>query len=175
MTAPFFRLQLSVDGIAVVDRLLQGIEERGRAPFADSSVVAAVVDAFHAINAQAFATEGGSTDAGAWPQLAKRTQTERRRLGYGAAHPILRRTGHLEESLTSEAYNAIRVTPTSLAYQLAPEVDYFKYHQSTRPRTRLPRRAMVSLTADQRTQLVHPIRLYLTGHDPRAPRRPSLR
>jgi phage gpG-like protein len=174
MTA-FFRVELRIDGIAVVDRLLQGIEERGRAPFADSRVVAAVIDAFHAINAQAFATEGASTDAGAWAALAPQTQTQRARLGYSPAHPILRRSGALEASLTSEAYNTIRVTPTSLAYQLAPEVGYFTYHQSTRPRTRLPRRAMVSLTADQRTALMHPVRLYLTGHDPNAARRPSLR
>jgi hypothetical protein len=51
----------------------------------------------------------------------------------------------------------------------------FAFHQSTRPRKKLPRRAPVLLTADDRTAMMHPVRLYVTGRDPNAPRRAAIR
>jgi hypothetical protein len=67
---------------------------------------------------------------------------------------------------------AVVTTPTSMRYIVSnQETPYFKYHQSRAPRTRLPRRAPVLLTADDRTAIVHPIRLWITGRDPNAPRR----
>ena len=38
--------------------------------------------------------------------------------------------------------------------QVWNEVDYFKYHQSNRPRTKLPRRVMMKLAEAQRQQVV---------------------
>ncbi len=170
MTAPV-RITLTLEGEILIDRTLSGIEERmsNLAP-----AWPAVLKAFQGAVSKAFATEGASTGA-PWAPLAKSTQAERVRLGFGAAHPILKRTGKLERALTVGEGAFASMAPTSLTYRLSADVDYFKYHQSNRPRTRLPRRAPVLLTADDRTQLLHPIRLYLTGRDPNGASRAAVR
>jgi hypothetical protein len=167
----FLRITLNVDGVTVVDRLLQGIEERAHDM---TPVWPAVYDAFKAIVAKAFDTEGASTDAGKWADLAPSTQKDRARHGFPRSHPILQRTGALKRALTLGVGAYARMTPTSFQVQLASEpesIASFGAHQRGVPSRKLPRRAMVSFTADQRTQLVFPIRLYLTGRDLNAPRR----
>lgn len=159
---PLVRIRMRLEGEAIIDRVLAGIEDRA------SDLTPAwpgVLAAFYVITRQAFATEGASTGA-TWPQLKPRTQAERRRQGYQPAHPILQRTRALARALTGEGGAFASTAPRRLALRLSSEVDYFKYHQSTRPRRRLPRRAPVLLTADNRTQLIHSIRLYLTGRAP---------
>lgn len=169
MTAPV-RITLTLEGEIVIDRVFAGLEERmtNLAP-----AWPAVVQAFQAITSRAFASEGASTGA-PWPQLAASTQSERRRRGFGAAHPILQRTGRLMRALTIGEGAYVGMQPQSMTYHLSDGVGYFVYHQSNQPRTRLPRRAPVLFTADDRTQLMHPIRLYLTGRDPGAPRRAAV-
>lgn len=166
-----FRITMTVDGETVIDRVLRGIEDRA----SDLSPVwAQVVAVFQGIVAKAFETEGASTGA-PWAQLARSTQAERKRLGYGPAHPILKRTGTLERALTIGDGAAILTTPSSMRYVVSNDAaGYFKYHQSVLPRKKLPRRAPVLLTADDRTAIAHPIRLYITGRDPNGPRRASV-
>jgi hypothetical protein len=172
MTAPaFLRITAVASGTErVIDRLIR--IERNATDM--TPAWPAVVMAFRAIEKKAFDTEGGSTDAGPWPALAERTQRERARKGYGAAHPILQRTEKLQRALTLGVGAYERMTPTSLQIQLGPEVDYLTYHQSTAPRTKLPRRAPVSLTEADRQALVRPIRLFVTGYDPSAPVREAV-
>lgn len=68
-------------------------------------------------------------------------------------------------SVTQETGDTILVqTPRYLG--IGSVVPYIAFHQSTRPRTKLPRRAVVDLTTDDRNELVRPIRQYLTGYDP---------
>lgn len=166
-----FRLSLTVEGDLVVDRILQGIEGAARDL---TPAWPAVVAVFQAIEARVFASEGASTGA-PWPQLKPSTQSDRARKGFPPAHPILERTGKLKRALTIGEGAFVAASPTSMRYILSEEqAGYFKYHQSTRPRTRLPRRAPVLLTADDKTALMHPIRLYITGRDPNAPRRASV-
>lgn len=162
-----FRITISVEGEAVVDRVLAGIESRANDL---GPVWPEVVRVFQGIVQNAFDTEGATTGA-PWQQLAPSTQAERRRLGFGAAHPILERTGTLKRALTIGQGAFISMTPTMLRYVVGSDASYFKYHQSKQPRTRLPRRAPIELTGDNRTAIVHPIRLYITGRDPGAPRR----
>lgn len=163
-----YRIQMTVEGEVVVDRLLQGLDDRARDV---SPAWPQVAKAFQTIQAKVFSTEGGSTGA-PWPQLAPSTQAQRRRLGYGPQHPILQRSGKLMRALTIGEGAYVSTTPTTLRYLISEqEVPYFVFHQSRRPRTRLPRRAPVLLTADGRTSLMHPIRLYITGRDPNAPQR----
>jgi hypothetical protein len=166
-------ITVTLEGETIIDRVLQGIEQRASSPFSDPAVVSAVVAAFRKITAAAFASEG--TRTAAWPALALSTQADRRRHGFPAAHPILHRTGALERALTVGDGAHVSTSPTRLAYQLESELDYFKYHQSNRPRRKLPRRAPVLLTADDRMALMHPVRLYLTGRDPSAQRRGAAR
>lgn len=164
------RVTLTLEGELVIDRVLQGIASRASAPLSNPEVIAGVLTAFRRITGAAFASEGTSTGA-AWAPLAKSTQAERKRLGFPPAHPILQRTGKLQRALTLGEGAHVSTGPQRLAYQLSGEVGYFRFHQSRRARTRLPRRAPVLLTADDRTALMHPIRLYLTGRPVNAPRR----
>jgi hypothetical protein len=134
----------------------------------------AVLDVFRGIAAKAFATEGGSTDDGRWKKLTLDTAYDRNRKGFPMFHPILERTGRLRRAVTLESDSTVTREPTWLRVTI--DLSYFKYHQSTRERklrktTRepiLPRRAMLSFTADDRYALIHPLRLYLTGFDPGA-------
>jgi hypothetical protein len=164
-----FRLSITVENELVVDRVLAGIDERAANL---GPAWPAVVQAFQKIVARAFDTEGASTGA-PWPALAARTQAERRRLGFGPAHPILERTGTLRRALTLGDGAAILTTATTMRYVIGEEAGYFRYHQSKAPRTRLPRRAPVEFTADDRTAIVRPIRLYITGRDAAGAQRPA--
>lgn len=165
--ASLINVVVSIEGEIIIERSLQALEDRitNLAP-----AWPAVVSAFQAITARAFASEGASTGA-PWPQLAMRTQSDRVRLGFGAAHPILQRTGRLERALTLGAGAHVSMQPQSMTYHLEEGVGYFIYHQSVKPRKTLPRRAPVLLTGDDRTQLLNPVRLYLTGRNPNGGRR----
>lgn len=164
------RIRLSIEGDLVIDRVFAGIDARAQDL---TPAWPAVVRAFRAIVRSAFATEGASTGT-TWPGLAARTQDDRRRKGFGPAHPILQRTQRLLRSLVLGSDGGfVEASPASLA--IGTDVDYFKYHQSNRPRFKIPRRAPVLLTADDRHELLRPIRLYLTGHNPDAPMRQAVR
>jgi phage gpG-like protein len=166
-----FRVSISVAGEADVDRMLRGLDEAA----SDLSPAWPAVDAvLHQVIAQQFRSEGAHGGS-PWAPLAHRTQLQRRRLGFGPAHPILRRTGTLMRSLTdSTASGALRVH-LPLAYRFGSLVEYFGYHQSTAPRKVIPRRAPVQLTFDDATELMRPIRLHLTGRDSARTRRQDAR
>lgn len=164
MTAPL-RFSFTVEGELVVDRFLAGLQDRISNP---SPAWPAVVAEFRRIVGMAFSTEGGSTGL-TWPALAKSTQQERRRLGYGPAHPILQRTGVLRRALVEGDGAHVATSATSMRIIIGGEAGrIFTFHQSTRPRRKLPRRPPVLLTADDRTDIMHPVRLYVTGHTPAA-------
>jgi phage gpG-like protein len=164
-TGPMFELRMSVEGETIIARRFTALADRLDDP---SPAWPYVAQAARAAFADAFRSEGATTDAGAWPQLADATVAERRRLGFPPDHPILQRTGRLRRSLTLPGSEHLYV-PTRGFVMVGSTVEYFPYHQSTAPRTRLPRRAPISLTADQRHEVVRPLRRYLTGHDPAAP------
>lgn len=151
----------TLQGETVIARSFDALEERlGDATPAWPAVIAV----YKQLTRRAFATEGESTGE-AWPALAPRTQRERARLGYGAAHPILERSQRLLHAVTLESgENTVVDAPKYLG--IAIEVEYFVYHQSNQPRMRLPRRAPINFTADDRHVLVRPLRLYFTGYDP---------
>lgn len=155
-------VQVRIEGDIVIDRMLQGLESRAT-DF--GPVWPDVVRAFQAIVAKAFDTEGASTGA-TWAPLKASTQADRVRHGFAPAHPILERTGALKRALTIGEGAHIASTPTSLRYQLSSEVGYYVYHQSKAPRVKLPRRAPVELTFDNRTTIMHPVRLWVTGRTP---------
>lgn len=166
-----FEIRFVVEGEQLVARRFEALADRVDDP---SPAWPFVYRTFLALNRGAFASEGASSDAGSWPALAARTQADRVRKGFPAAHPILERTGRLKRSLTAEGdENAIYQASTN-EMRASSAVPYFKYHQSRAPRKVIPRRAVISYTADQRSALLHPIRLYLTGHEPGAMRRGSI-
>lgn len=150
-----------LEGEEVIQRKLEGLEER----LSDMTPAwPAVLAVFRGIMKQAFATEGASTGS-PWPQLKPSTVKQREREGFPGRHPILARTHTLERALTSEGGASV-VVRMPRYFAVAVDLDYFKYHQSKRPRTKLPRRAPINLTQDDKTRLLHPIRLYVKGLSP---------
>ena len=155
-----FRVSVNVSGDTVVIAQLDATEARARDL---TPVWPLVVRVFQGAVVRAFASEGATTGA-PWPQLKPATRADRRRLGFPPAHPILQRTGRLLRALTIGEGAYVATTATSMRYVVSDqEVPYFKFHQSRRPRGKLPRRAPVLLTADDRDALMLPIRLYLRG------------
>ena len=99
--------------------------------------------------AKNFAQEGGVFGGySRWPQLADSTVAARARK-YGpwfAAHPILVNSGKLEASVEQRGAsgNVFEVGANSLT--IGTTVPYAVYHNSSAPRKRLPRRAIVGLS-----------------------------
>ena len=147
-----------LEGEEVIVRKLEGLADR----LSDMTPAwPAVLSVFRGIMRQAFASEGASTGV-KWPELAESTAREREREGFPGRHPILARTHTLERALTSEGGASV-VVMMPRYFAIAVDLDYFKYHQSRAPRSKIPRRAPINLTQDNKTQLLHPIRLYVTG------------
>lgn len=97
-----------------------------------------------------FQTEGAYTGE-KWPELAVSTQADRVRHGYPPKHPILVRTHRLMDSLTRAADPEHIEEPSADSLRFGTSVPYAVYHQSSRPRHKIPFRPPVGLTeADKR-------------------------
>jgi hypothetical protein len=162
------RISVDVEGVVEAVGMLDGMESRAHDL---TPIWQHVAQTFQGLETRAFGSEGATTGA-PWPQLAKRTQMQRAKLGFPPAHPILERRGTLKRALTTGQGAYVRTSPTSLEYLLSSEVGYFKFHQLGTGR--MPRRAPVRLTRDDITALALPIRFYITGRDLNAPRRQAV-
>ena len=160
-----FRVSGFLEGLQIIDRQLAAIEERARDV---SPAYPAVEKVFHEIVRRTFETEGASSASGKWAPLKKSTELDRAREGFSPAHPILVRTEAMKDSVADRTGDTIIVsTPTYFA--IGSSDPKIMYHQSTRPRKKLPRRAPFDPTQDDKHDLVRPIRRYVTGQDPDAP------
>lgn len=148
-----FELRISLSGERDIVRRFDALEDR----IGDLSPAWAAVDeVFSTIVAQQFHTEGAHGGE-SWAQLQPATIADRRRKGFGAAHPILRRTGDLYRSLTTINRDSISVHAPQY-YARGTGVEYFA------PNNR--RRRVIRFTADDKNELMRPIRVYLRGGDP---------
>lgn len=122
-------LVVNIDGdLRVIDKFDEAIRRISD----PSTMLTEIGDTLEGEFVDNFAEEGGRLND-PWAELAKSTQDERRRLGYGAAHPILLRTGKLRDGFRKQVTkNMVRV------YNV---VDYFKYHQLGTPK--MPARRMI--------------------------------
>jgi phage gpG-like protein len=151
-------LSLSFSGSRDISRRLKALD----GALANLTPAWPEVDAvFRIIVAEQFDSEGAHGGVPFAP-LAPSTQAERKRQGYLPTFPILQRTHRLKDSLT-------RVTADTITehwpqrYAIGTRVPYYVYHQSQAPRTRLPRRAPVQLTSDDKNALMRPVRNWLRG------------
>ena len=151
-----FSLNITLEGEDTVVRRLRARVDRMRDLTPAWPQIDEVLRAIVRLQASSEGGRGGAP----WQPLAKRTQDERRRLGYGPAHMMLQRTGALVRSLTSLTGDTITVHEAQY-YAFGSADPKFKYHQSNQPRARLPRRALLQLTADDKNDVVRPIRVYL--------------
>jgi phage gpG-like protein len=79
---------------------------------------------------------------GMWKPLAMMTQIERARLGYGAQHPILERTGNLKRSFTAKQSNNKLEIINNVKDKKTGE-GYFNKHQLGGGR--IPQRVMMDI------------------------------
>lgn len=87
-----------------------------------------------------------SKEGPGWPKLARRTQVERDSLGYGAQHPILKRTGDLYSELTEKSHpKHIEVIRTGklARIEIGGSSKKFVENQMGMPGQRLPSRPMI--------------------------------
>lgn len=170
------RVGASISGIEEIVERIGGIHERARDPSPALEVVANLLELHVQRN---FATQGAQGGL-PWPPLADSTvQARTRRWGYyrrwaptagvGGAQPVLVWHGRFKRSFTRGGVAHIRhVSPSGLTW--GSGVVYGIYHQSTRPRTRLPRRPPIAFRDDfqKREILFQPLRLYVQGVPPGA-------
>lgn len=78
-----------------------------------------------------------------WPGLAPRTVAQKRRDGF-LSDPMVR-TGRMRTEMTRRPLGMEHVTHNSV--EAGTTAPYAKYHQSSAPRTHLPRRALVNMEA----------------------------
>lgn len=129
----FVGLEVTLDGLTTV--------------LSDATVLRAVRDRF----ADNFARESGRTK---WAALAPSTVQQRRRLGYGGAHPILKRTGALERHvLTTPAQTRRTAGGAELRIAPSPSVGGVRKYRvlakggTTPTGGRIPSRPMVVIDA----------------------------
>lgn len=166
---------LSITGFAPVMERIAGLESRLADPVPAFEITAELLE-LHV--ARQWATQGrqGGTP---WPPLADSTAKMRQhRLGYyrlqptggaGPRRPILVWTGRSRASFTKGHPEHIReISPSGLTW--GSSVPWLKYHQSTQPRTRLPRRPPIAFRDDFQLREIcfQPMRLWLQGVAPGA-------
>jgi phage gpG-like protein len=100
-----------------------------------------------------FDTEGAHTGE-KWPELAISTQRDRARHGFPPKHPILQRTHRLMDSLTRAVDPDHIEEPSADSLRFGTRVPYAVYHQSSRPRHKIPFRPPVGLTEADKREIV---------------------
>lgn len=151
-----FRFRFEIAGEVLMDR--------GIARFSDGladyrPVWPVIEDDFYSAEATQFKSEGAWGGAGeAWQELSAEYQ------GWKEQHypgqPILQRTGALYASLTGEGAGAVKIEERK-KLTLGSSVPYGIYHQSTDPRTRLPRRPPVQFPEAFKRKVMAHIQQYL--------------
>lgn len=169
------RLGAQLGGLEEIVERIGGLKARAADPAPALEIIANLLEAHVA---KTFATEGGHSGH-PWQPLAESTARARAHRwghyrqapasGAGPRHPILVWRGYLRGSFQRGHPEHVRAVSRS-GLTWGSSVDYGIYHQSTRPRTRLPRRAPIEFRDDfqRREILFQPVRLYLQGVPPGA-------
>ena len=143
-----FQLEWSIEGEKQLSRVLRGVAndvQDLRKPFKESGEKLK-----RTFEDDVFRTQGAAIGE-KWARLSPYTVAQKARLGYSAA-PLIR-TGAMKE-----AFRSIASSDQAVIYNTA---EYFKYHQSNKPRRRIPRRVMMKLGENQREEVVKIFQRYL--------------
>src|SRR3954469_4067798 len=142
------KLQWSIEGATQLSRRLESLSANTRnltVPFrksADSLI--------RTFSRDVFSTQGAVIGE-KWKRLSPYTVAQKARQGF-PTDPLVR-TGKMQRSFTS-----IVSSQQAVVYNTQ---DYFKYHQSNKPRSHLPRRVMMKLGEMQKQQVVKIFQRYL--------------
>ena len=135
-----FRLKFNIEGVPELSRILlteyKKLTDFRKPLYKSAELILADVE-------RNFETEGGLV--GGWKPLSAGTVAGRIREGFGA-HPILQKTGALRKSFYS-------IVDSKRAF-ISARSPYYPFHQSRMPRTRLPRRPMLSLVDRTKQNIV---------------------
>lgn len=139
------QLQFIVDGDLQLSRVLESYAANIQdwTPAFEQSA-AGMVEVF---STQVFDTQGQAIDE-QWSPLSRAYALQKARK-YGDS-PILVRGGEGSENMKNSF--GVTIDPTSMT--VFNTASYFKYHQSSLPRTKMPRRVMMKLTDDMRANIV---------------------
>lgn len=125
-------LSVRIDGTVQLSQVLKGLS------YDLSHMKSAMSDigneAKRYFSGQVFASRGGAINQ-RWAPLNAAYAVWKAR--HYAGRPPMIRTGALQQSFTSDA--------TNTSVTIGNDSPYFKYHQSTAARKRLPRRAMIGM------------------------------
>lgn len=121
-----------------------------------------IVQDFHEIEKKQFDSEGGY-GSGGWQPLASSTIEQKQRQGWPLK--IMVRTGDLRDVMTGGRSGYEDIQPLELKIMM---LAYGKYHQSTAPRTKLPRRPLIELTESDKTRWTKIIHQYLVDESRKA-------
>lgn len=100
---------------------------------------------------QVFASRGGVLGQ-TWPRLS--TAYAARKAKRYPGRPVLVRTGLMQRSFTSK--------PTAMSVTITNNAPYFKYHQSSAARKKIPRRVMIGIYTGMQTDVTNIIAAALT-------------
>jgi len=143
-----FRLRWTIEGVPELSRVLIGEYKKVE----DFSVPLRQASKFILADVEAnFVSEGGLV--GGWQPLAPATAIGRARAGFGGEHPILQKTGSLRRSFYPRVSKKKAI--------IRSRSPYFAYHQSLKPRTKIPRRAMLVLTERTKQNIVQSFNQFL--------------
>lgn len=143
-----FQIEWSIEGEKQLSRRLRGISTKATnftKPF--TSAAQHLTGVF---SREVFNTEGGVIGE-KWARLSPATVARKARLGQ-STRPLIA-TGRMRSS-----FRNIVSSDQAVIYNNS---DYFKYHQSNKPRRKIPRRVMMKLGLNQRTDVVRIFQTHL--------------
>lgn len=142
------QLSWTIEGTTELSRKLVGIQTR----LTDfSKPLKKISDSLvKSFSGEVFDTEGGSIGV-KWAPLTLGTIMEKDSQGYTGG--TLERTGAMRRGF--------RGVVTSDQAVIGNDMDYFKYHQSNKPRHRLPRRVMMKLNENMKQMIVKAFQAYI--------------
>lgn len=143
-----FEIQWTIEGEVALSRRLEGLSANLRdmtTPFRKSADM--LIGVF---STDVFETQGGAIGQ-KWQRLSPYTVAQKARHGF-PSQPLVR-TGAMQRAFTS-----IVSSDQAVVYNTAT---YFKYHQSNKPRSRLPRRVMMAMGETQKQQVVKTFQRYI--------------
>ena len=138
-----FNLSWSIEGDKQLSRVLLNVSNAAKdfkKPLGQSAVMLREL-----FEGDVFKTEGGAIQR-QWARLSPATVARKARSGYPFPTKPLVATGKMQKSFYT--------TVTSDYAIVGNNQDYFKYHQSNKPRKRLPRRQMMRIDNERKVEIV---------------------
>lgn len=150
-----FHLSITTEGETVVDRTLMRFSENLAQPTAALEEVGVIM---REETEQQFTTEGGHASGGWKPLTPERVAYKR---SHGLDPHILRATDRLMASLTRKADSdhIERIEGDALIF--GSSVPYGVFHQSSKPRTKIPFRPPVALTVEAKRKMMKRVQIAL--------------